>query len=96
VNNYELKDLGDGRFELSGEMSFHTANGILKSSARIFQRYESLVVDMSNVGKADSAGLALLIEWRAQSRQRAAKIQYVGVPESLLAIATTCEVDDLI
>lgn len=96
MNNYELKDLGDGRFELSGEMSFHTANEILKSSARAFQRYESLELDMSKVGKADSAGLALLIEWRALSRKRAAKIQYVGVPASLLAIATTCEVEDLI
>lgn len=96
MNNYELKDLGDGRFELSGEMSFQTANEILKSSARIFEGYDSLELDMTNVGKADSAGLALLIEWRARSRQRAAKIQYIGVPASLLAIATTCEVDDLI
>lgn len=96
MSKYELNDLGDGHFELSGEVSFQTANDILQSSVKNFGQYDALEVDMSKVGKADSAGLALLIEWRAQARQRAATIQYVSVPESLRAIAATCEVDDLI
>jgi len=96
MSSYELNDLGDGCFELSGEMSFKTANDILKSSARNFGQYDSLELDMSKVGKTDSAGLALLIEWHAQTRRRAAKIRYVAVPESLRAIAATCGVGDLI
>jgi phospholipid transport system transporter-binding protein len=96
VSNYELNDLGDGRFELSGEMSFKTANSILKSSSKNFGQYESLELDMSKVGKADSAGLALMVEWQAQTRRRAAKIRFVAVPESLRAIAVTCDVADLI
>ena len=96
MSNYELHDLGGGRFELSGEMSFQTANAILKSSAQKFAGHESLKVDLSRVGKADSAGLALLIEWKAQVNRRAATIEFVAVPESLSAIATTTEVSDLI
>lgn len=96
MSDYELNDLGGGRFELSGEMSFRTANAILKSSAQKFAAHASVKLDLSRVGKADSAGLALLIEWKAQVNQRAATIEYIALPESLAAIATTTEVSDLI
>jgi len=96
MSNFELKDLGDGRFELSGEMSFDTADEILQSSQRIFETYETLELDMSQVEKADSAGLALMLEWKAQASQRSGVINYIGVPDSLLAIAKTTEVSELI
>jgi len=38
----------------------------------------------------------LMVEWQAQTRRRAAKIRFVAVPESLRAIAVTCDVADLI
>jgi phospholipid transport system transporter-binding protein len=96
VSNFELRELGDGRFELVGEMSFDTADQILRSSEPSFSEHPALEVDLSQVEKADSAGLALLLEWKAQASQRAAEISFVGVPDSVLAIAKTTEVSDLI
>jgi phospholipid transport system transporter-binding protein len=96
VSEFELKDVGDGHFELSGEMSFDTAADILRASERSFSSFEKLEVNLSQVLKADSAGLALLLEWKAQASQRATQIDYVGIPDSLLAIANTSEVSDLI
>lgn len=96
MSDYELKDLGGGRFELSGELSFETADEILQSSQNIFAEYESIELDMSQVGKADSAGLALMLEWKAQASQRSGEIIYSGVPDALVAIAKTCEVGELI
>jgi phospholipid transport system transporter-binding protein len=96
MSEFELQDLGDGRFALKGEMSFATADQILKSSQQVFGQYESLEVDMSEVGKADSAGLALLLEWKAQAGQRTCELNYVGIPDSLIAIAKTSLVKHLI
>ena len=48
------------------------------------------------VDDADSAGLALLLEWKARAQRVAGDIRFVGVPESLIAIAQTTEVSDLI
>lgn len=96
MSSFELKDLGAGRFELNGEMSFHTADRILESSKRLFGDYASLKLDLSRVDDADSAGLALLLEWKAQANQRGGSIDFVGVPKSVLAIAQTTEVSDLI
>lgn len=96
MSDFDLKDLGNGQFELSGEMSFDTAAEILRSSEPAFGQFEKLEIDLSQVQKADSAGLAVLLEWKAQAIQRAGQISYVGIPKSLLAIAKTTEVSELI
>jgi len=96
MNSFDLRESGGGKFALIGEMTFDTADRILKSSERSFSQYPSVHVDLSQVNKADSAGLALLLEWKAQVSQRAGEITFICVPESLLAIARTAEVSDLI
>ena len=96
VSDFELQDQGEGRFALKGNVSFDTANRILKASESVFAQHASLQVDMSGVDKADSAGLALLLEWKAQAAGRGASISYKDIPESLVAIARTSEVSDLL
>ena len=96
MSSFDLKEEGGGKFVLTGEMTFATADRILKFSERSFSQYRSVHVDLSQVSKADSAGLALLIEWKAQVSQRAGEINFTSVPESLLSIAKTAEVSDLI
>jgi len=96
VSDFELTQTADGAFELSGEMTFETAAQILKSSQRNFAQHAKTQVNLSQVNKADSAGLAVLLEWKAKARERNAAIQFIAVPESLLAIAKTTEVSDLI
>lgn len=96
MSSYELREIDTGRFELSGEMSFNTVDRILEASESLFRDYAGLQVNLSQVNDADSAGLALLLEWKAQANRRGGAIDFVGVPKSLLAIAQTTEVSDLI
>ena len=96
MTDFVLEDKGEGKFALQGDMSFDTANTILRDSESQFARHASLDIDLSGVKRADSAGLALLLEWIAQARSRSADIRFQGIPDSLLAIAKTCEVDELI
>lgn len=96
MSSFELKELGTGRFAVTGAMSFDTADRILDSSRRLFGDYSDLEVDLSQVNDADSAGLALLLEWKAQANKHGGSINFVGIPKSLLAIAQTTEVGDLI
>jgi phospholipid transport system transporter-binding protein len=96
VSDFTLVDEGEGRFALQGAMSFATAQNILKQSERLFAPHSALEVDLAGVDKADSAGLALIIEWKSQAANRDAGIRFSNVPDSLLAIARTTEVQDLI
>ena len=96
MSEYELKDLGEGKFALSGDMSFDTAGSILRESEQLFEQHTLLTVDLDGVTHTDSAGLALLLEWITWANHTVREIRYVEIPERVLAIARTTEVEPLL
>lgn len=96
MSNFELSDLGEGRFGLSGDMSFQTAEAILRESEKRFASHEVIEVNMSAVQHTDSAGLALLLEWVSQAAQQSREIRFAQIPEKIQAIAVTAEIDELL
>ena len=96
MSDFDLKDLGGGQFALSGDMSFQTAEQILRASEEPFEQHTSIEVDLSGVEKADSAGLALLLEWVTWANHTVREIRYLGMPERVLAIARTTDVESLL
>ncbi len=95
MSEFQLIAAGDGRFELVGDMSFDTADAILRESAGLFAGHAAVDVNFAQVGKADSAGLALLLEWKSWQRQGRCRINFSDIPESVLAIARTTQVEHL-
>jgi len=93
---FTLEDLGDGHFALAGEVTFDTAEQILRISERPFEQHTRLEIDLSGVTVSDSAGLALLLEWVTWANHTVREIRYSGMPERILAIAKTTEVDALL
>lgn len=96
MSDFILEDLGDGHFALTGEMSFDTAERILQASERPFAEHTRLEIDLSGVTMSDSAGLALLLEWVTWANHTVREIRFSGMPERVLAIAKTTEVDGLL
>ncbi len=96
MSEYALKDLGEGRFRLTGRMTFDTAGGILKDSENLFDQHTLLTVDLSGITHTDSAGLALLLEWITWANHTVREIRFEGMPEKNDAIARTTEVDSLL
>ena len=96
VSRFTLTDCGDGRFTLSGDMSFDTAERILRESEKQFSEYAQIEVDLAAVEDTDSAGLALLLEWITWANHTVREIRFVEVPEKLVAIAETTEVERLL
>ncbi len=96
VSSFELEDRGDGCFALSGEMSFTTAESILQASEEPFEDHTRLEIDLSGVTLSDSAGLALLLEWVTWANHTVREIRFSGMPERVMAIAKTTEVDNLL
>ena len=96
VSSFELNQTTEGGFELIGEMSFETAAQILKSSERSFAQHAETQVNLSQVSKADSAGLALLLEWIGWANHSDVEIRFLNIPKKILAIAQTAEVDELL
>lgn len=96
MSDFDLQDAGEGSFLLSGEMTFATAEQILQKSEAPFEAHTSIEVDLTGVTSADSAGLALLLEWVTWANHTVREIRFVGMPERVLAIAKTTEVDGLL
>lgn len=96
MSDFELQNHGDGRFSLKGEMSFETAERILHASEEPFLQHTRLEIDLSGITKSDSAGLALLLEWITWANHTVREIRFVHMPERVLAIAKTTEVDSLL
>ena len=96
LSKYVLNELGDGRFTLSGRMSFDSAGDILRVSEALFEHHTLLTVDLSGVAHTDSAGLALLLEWITWANHTVREIRFEGMPEKIDAIAKTTEVDSLL
>jgi phospholipid transport system transporter-binding protein len=94
--NRALERRADGSFVVRGDLSFETVPDLWKESQQAFRAASSLVIDLGEVGVADSAGLALLLEWLHLSRQGGAQLRYAHVPEGLRALARIAEVEDLL
>ena len=96
ATNYALTNLGDGRFTLSGHMTFSTVDKILRQSEGPFSEYAQIEVDLSGIEHADSAGLALLLEWITWANHTVREIRFVEIPAKIRAIAETTEVEKLL
>ena len=96
MNQFELADLGEGHFALNGEMTFETAERILLASEEPFEQHTRIEVDLAGVTRSDSAGLALLLEWITWANHTVREIRFLSMPERVLAIARTTEVEQLL
>jgi phospholipid transport system transporter-binding protein len=87
-----------GRIVVSGELTFATARDARQLGILVLEssRAERMVVDCSAVTRADSAGLAVLLDWLAWGRRKPRPISLENLPASLLAIAKISEVDTLL
>lgn len=87
-----------GRVTVTGELTFANAREARELGHQVFERSsaQSLVVDCSGVTRADSAGLAVLLDWMAWGRRRSRAVSLANLPASLLAIARISEVDGLL
>jgi len=96
VAQFAITAEGEGRVKASGELSFETAAGALRSGLDLLRRDGSWVVDLSGVTSGDSAGVAVLVEWLAAVRAAGGDVRYEGVPAQMLAIARISDLEDLL
>lgn len=81
-----------GRYQVSGPLTFDTVLELVPMSADWSVQRGPLVVDLANVGRADSAGLALLVEWLRAAHAAGRPLTFAHVPRKL---QTLIEVSDL-
>lgn len=88
----------EGGYHLVGEVDFATVPQIWKDSESIYASSHngSLVIDLSAVTRADSAGLALLVGWVRRGNAAGVTTVFKDIPEQLLAIARVSGVENML
>ena len=92
----QLVENDDGSWLLKGELGFAQVPAVLKHAGVNMLGKKPLTVDLKGVSRADSAGLALLVEWLRESEAAGNTIKFVNVPAQLLSIARLCGLDDIL
>ena len=90
-----------GRWCLAGALDFTTVPGLVAETERRFRdpalsALDYLEVDLSAVEFANSAGLALLLEWMEMAESRGIRLVYRHLPDSLYRIAAFSNLQDLL
>jgi len=87
-----------GRIAVTGELTFASARDARQLGVLVLEssRADRLVIDCGGVTRADSAGLAVLLDWLAWGRRKSRPISLENLPASLVAIAKISEVDELL
>lgn len=82
-------DVGDGRLRLSGELGFATVESVLEPGrqAVIAMAGRAGVLDLTDVSKSDSAGLALVVDWLREARAAKVALELRGIPAQMSDIA---------
>jgi phospholipid transport system transporter-binding protein len=87
---------GEGRFALSGDVGFEDAARLLAEGDAAFGALGRAEVDLAGVGRVDSAGLALLLEWSLAARAAGRALAYRNVPPAVASLAGISDVAELL
>jgi phospholipid transport system transporter-binding protein len=82
-----IATVGEGRLRVDGALDFVTVGPLLAQGAALMPRSGQLRIDLGGVESANSAGLALLLEWMDLAQARGVDLRYLDMPESLTRIA---------
>jgi len=94
---FGIRPAGPGHYTLEGELSFASADQALQKTAKIFAaQAQTTVFDLAGIAKADSAGLALLLEWLRQASLGGVELHYANLPRQLLTMARVAGVDGIL
>jgi phospholipid transport system transporter-binding protein len=87
MSGARIEQQDPGHYRVSGELNMYTVPDVL--SAIRFDEVvgKELHIDLGEVSRSDSAGLALLVEWMRQAREQGIQLHFHHLPAQLLEIA---------
>ena len=85
---------GAGRFRLSGAATMNTVAALRTAGLQAFATSSGdITLNLAELTRVDSAGLALLIDWLAWARTTSRPLHFAALPEALRALARLSDVE---
>lgn len=91
-----LSELGGNRIAVVGELVFASVPSLLARSSALFTGRSAVELDLGAVQRADSAGLALLVEWLTMARRQGCAVWFSAVPAQILRMARVSGLEEIL
>lgn len=85
-----------GTLRVSGNLDAVSVPVRLRESAGWFQAGHELTIDLAGISRADSAGVALLLDWQRQARAARTQLTFANAPQQMRTIIAFCELGDIV
>ncbi len=77
----------DGTVAVAGALTFDTVPRVFEQSTAWLERPGGPIsIDLREVSRADSAGLALLVEWLRLAKTKGRSLKFVNAPEQVKSL----------
>ncbi len=91
-----LERQGDGRFHLTGDVIFESVPSLWTKSKLLFAPFQTLEIDLGAITRADSASIALLVEWTRAAQAQGKSIRFFRLPVQMGAMIEVSDLDGLL
>ena len=91
-----IERIGDGRVRLCGQLDVESVPALSEQVRQLAAGGGELDVDLGGITHADSAGVALLVEWYRQARQHGQNLRFVNLPAQMQAIIRVSSLEQVL
>jgi phospholipid transport system transporter-binding protein len=96
-SNGHIQASEDGFVHLRGDLTFDSTPFLYEELESRFESTGDIItVDLADIDRSDSSGLALLLEWQAMANRQHRKLRILNAPDILMRLAKLCEADKLL
>jgi phospholipid transport system transporter-binding protein len=97
AESVRLTRTADGRFAAEGPLTFATARAARLVGLEALQSTAApREIDCAGVTLADSAGLAVLLDWLAAAKLSGHSLKFTALPKDLMVLARISELEALL
>ena len=86
----------DGRLEVHGELSFASVPALWHDCREHCASGGVVDIDLDQVSRSDSAGLALLVEWLREAQRHDVTVRFFNIPAQMLEMARASGLDQIL
>lgn len=89
---------GEQGLQIKGDLVYATVSDVVSCSTTLLKQFqgESIDIDCSDLNRLDSAGIALLLEWKRWSLHNNKTFKMVGVKEKASSLISTYKLADIL
>ena len=81
-----LESRATGQFAVVGELTFDSVPDLWQQAVKLFANSPDLQLDLSGVTRSDSSGVAMLVGWLREARERQREVSFINTPDQMTAI----------